>query len=58
MRQYPAVEISVISGSLQQTINGALGYLYIQIQANPSDLNAVLAELAQQTIEVEVVRHG
>lgn len=58
MRQYPAVEISVISGSLQQTINGALGYLYIQIQANPSDLEAVLAELAQQTIEVEVVRHG
>lgn len=58
MRQYPAVEISVISGSLQQTINGALGYLYIQIQANPSDLKAVLAELAQQTIEVEVVRHG
>ncbi|KRM22355.1 methionine ABC transporter ATP-binding protein [Latilactobacillus graminis] len=58
MRQYPTVEISVISGSLQQTINGALGYLYIQIQANPSDLKAVLAELAQQTIEVEVVRHG
>lgn len=58
MRQYPAVEISVISGSLQQTINGTLGYLYIQIQANPSDLKAVLAELAQQTIEVEVVRHG
>ncbi|SPC38738.1 methionine ABC transporter ATP-binding protein [Latilactobacillus fuchuensis] len=57
MRRYQAIEISVISGSLQQTVNGALGYLYIQIQADPTDLKAVLADLAQQTIEVEVIRH-
>lgn len=57
MRTYSAISVSVISGSLQQTANGALGYLYIQIQANPIDLKSVLADLAQQTIEVEVIRH-
>ncbi|MCP8853860.1 methionine ABC transporter ATP-binding protein [Latilactobacillus sakei] len=58
MRRYPSVEVSVISGSLQQTINGALGYLYIQIQASPDDLKQALSDLSQQTIEVEVLRHG
>lgn len=54
-REYPNAEISILSGQLQPTVEGVLGYLIIQVQANKVLQEDILASLSKKSVQVEVI---
>lgn len=51
------VDLSIIQGSIQQTQDGAIGSLYVQLTGENQKIEVAIEELRKLKVEVEVVEH-
>ena len=51
------VDLSIIQGSIQQTQDGAIGSLYVQLTGESQKIQIAIEELRKLQVEVEVVEH-
>lgn len=57
IKRYPELVISIISGAIHQTQEGALGSLDLQLIGAESQINEALAYLKKMRVETEVMHH-
>ncbi|MDO1605702.1 methionine ABC transporter ATP-binding protein [Lactobacillus sp. YT155] len=55
IREYTDIEVSVLGGQLQPTIEGVLGHLIIQIKAPQKEHNEVIKSITDKSVQVEVL---
>ncbi|SDQ42940.1 methionine ABC transporter ATP-binding protein [Carnobacterium viridans] len=51
------VDLSIIQGSIQQTQDGTIGSLYVQLTGESQRIEVAIEELRKLEVEVEVVEH-
>jgi D-methionine transport system ATP-binding protein len=51
------VEVSIIQGNIQQTKQGAVGSLYIQLLGDEAQISAAVTALGKLRVETEVIDH-
>ncbi|WP_239822932.1 NIL domain-containing protein [Lentilactobacillus parabuchneri] len=58
VKNFPDLTVSIISGAIHQTQEGALGSLDLQFVGAESQINDALAYLKKLRVETEVIHHG
>ena len=49
---------NILHGKMSQTAHGVFGQLWLHVNANPEQLESILADLRQHEIHCEVIKHG
>jgi D-methionine transport system ATP-binding protein len=52
-----SVEVNILQGKISQTLNGAYGNLFIQLNGEPAEIEQVLSFLNQEQVTVEVIQN-
>lgn len=58
VKHFPELTISIISGAIHQTQEGALGSLDLQLVGDQSQIDQALEYLKTLRVGTEVIHHG
>lgn len=57
IHKYPALQVSIIEGSIHQTQEGSIGTLYLQLIGDQEGIDGALELLKTMRVETEVIHH-